>query len=185
MLGFWRAGRRSAGFLLLGVLAVVALSACDAPAQTTPVPGQTETSAATQAPTLLPTPTEPLAATPTPTLAGTPTPYTAAHSDGALGRHANSNLGQHCDAYAVARFGRRDQGSAEMESRHRVGRRLHALQQLGLAVPHRRSNRPHQKRWRRGCRKFHCSTEQRRHRNGGRSESRSICNRGGLHECPQ
>ena len=82
MLGFRRTGRRSAGFLLLGVLAVVALSACDPVPQTTPVPGQTETSTATQTPTLAstptpepsPSPTETQAVAQTPTSASTPTP---------------------------------------------------------------------------------------------------------------
>ena len=57
MLGLRRTGRRSAGFFLLGVLAVVSLSACDPAPQATLVPDQTETSAATQTPTSDSTPT--------------------------------------------------------------------------------------------------------------------------------
>ena len=57
MLGLRRTGRRSAGFFLLGVLAVVPLSACDPAPQATLVPDQTETSAATQTPTSDSTPT--------------------------------------------------------------------------------------------------------------------------------
>ena len=73
MLGFRSAGRRSAGFLLLGVLAVVSLSACETVPQTTPVP-QTETSAATQTPTLASTPTPTSSPSPTETLAATQAP---------------------------------------------------------------------------------------------------------------
>ena len=57
MLGWRRAGRRCAGFFLLGVLAVVSLSACDAAPQATSVPDQTGASDATQIPTSDSTPT--------------------------------------------------------------------------------------------------------------------------------
>ena len=58
-------------------------------------------------------------------------------------------------------------------------------QQHELAVPRQRNNRPRQERWRRGCGKFHCSTEQLQHRNGGRPESRGIYDGGALRECSQ
>ena len=82
MLGWRRAGRRCAGLFLLGVLAVVSISACDPAPQATSVPDQTETSAATQTPTSDSTPTpapapdqtETMAATQIPILASTPTP---------------------------------------------------------------------------------------------------------------
>ena len=82
VLGFRRTSCRSTGFLLLSVLAVVSLSACDPAPQATPVPDQTEISAATQTPTSdstptpkpLPSPTATMAATQTPILASTPTP---------------------------------------------------------------------------------------------------------------
>ena len=82
MLGLRRAGRRCAGFFLLGVLAVVSLSACDPAPQATLVLDQTETSAATQTPTSdnTPTPvpapdqTEASDATQTPTSDSTSTP---------------------------------------------------------------------------------------------------------------
>ena len=82
MLGWRRAGRRCAGFFLLGVLAVVSPSACDPAPQTTSVPDQTEASDTTQAPTSdsTPTPTpvpdqtEALDATQIPTSDSTPTP---------------------------------------------------------------------------------------------------------------
>ena len=74
MLGFRRTGRRSAWFLLLGVLAIVSLSACDPVPQTTPVPDQTEASTATQTPTLASTPTPKPSRSPTETLAATQTP---------------------------------------------------------------------------------------------------------------
>ena len=67
VLGLRRTGRRSAGFFLLGVLAVVSLSACDPAPQATLVPDQTKTSAATQ------TPTSDSTSTPTPSTS-TPTP---------------------------------------------------------------------------------------------------------------
>ena len=57
MLGWRRAGRRCAGFFLLGVLAVVSLSACDPAPQATFAPDQTEASDATQTPTSDSTPT--------------------------------------------------------------------------------------------------------------------------------
>ena len=57
MLSWRRAGRRCAGFFLLGVLAVVSLSACDPAPQATSVPDQTEASDTTQAPTSDSTPT--------------------------------------------------------------------------------------------------------------------------------
>lgn len=79
--GFWRAGRRSAGFFLPGVLTVIAISACDPLPQITPVPATTETSAASQTPTLVstpapeasPSPTEIPAAIQIPTSASVPT----------------------------------------------------------------------------------------------------------------
>ena len=82
MLSWRRAGRRCAGFFLLGVLAVVSLSACDPAPQATSVPDQTEASDTTQAPTSdsTPTPTpvpdqtEASDATQIPTSDSTPTP---------------------------------------------------------------------------------------------------------------
>ena len=82
MLGWRRAGRRCAGFFLLGALAVVSLSACDPAPQATSAPGQTEISDATQIPTSdsTPTPTsvpdqtEVSDATQIPTSDSTPTP---------------------------------------------------------------------------------------------------------------
>ena len=79
----WRgAGHRCAGLFLLGVLAVVSLSACDPAPQAASVPDQTETAAATQNPILastpapkpLPSPTATMAATQTPTSDATPAP---------------------------------------------------------------------------------------------------------------
>ena len=79
----WRgAGHRCAGLFLLGVLAVVSLSACDPAPQASSVPDQTETAAATQNPILastpapkpLPSPTATMAATQTPTSDATPAP---------------------------------------------------------------------------------------------------------------
>ncbi len=79
----WRgAGHRCAGLFLLGVLAVVSLSACDPEPQAASVPDQTETAAATQNPILastpapkpLPSPTATMAATQTPTSDAIPTP---------------------------------------------------------------------------------------------------------------
>ena len=57
MLGLRRAGRRCAGFFLLGVLTVVSLSACGPAPQATFAPDQTEASDATQTPTSDSTPT--------------------------------------------------------------------------------------------------------------------------------
>ena len=111
--------------------------------------------------------------------------YACAGPDRRLGYRTDSNLSQHADSYAVARLGNRDRGSIENEPQYRVGRRVHTLQQRELAVPRRRSNCPRQERRRRRCWQFHCSTEQRRHRNGGRLESRSICKAGDLNESSQ
>ena len=74
VLGFRRMSCRSTGFLLLSVLAVVSLSACDPVPQSTPVSGQTKTSPATQTPILASTPTPKPLPSPTATMAATQTP---------------------------------------------------------------------------------------------------------------